>query len=103
MKIVIGKTDELEQSWRDQKEYGVVFESPLEKDLNAIVELAKEITTDPELKNKMGFSVEYKEGMTRIALKPKVAKGYFKKAYDQIRNEVPKELRPRIEALLAQG
>ncbi len=103
MKIVIGKTDELEQSWRDQKEFGVVVESPYEKDLNAIVELAKEIVTDPELKNRMGFSVEYKEGMMRIALKPKAAREHFKKAYDQIKNEIPKELRPRIESLLAQS
>ncbi|HTY47119.1 MAG TPA: hypothetical protein VMB46_05590 [Methanomassiliicoccales archaeon] len=103
MKIVIGKTDELEQTWHDQKEFGLVFESPLEKDLNAIVELARELTNDPELKNRMGFSVEYKEGMTRIALKPKAARDHFKKAYDQIKNRIPKELRPRIESLMAQG
>ncbi len=102
MKIVIGKTDELEQSWRDQEEFGIVVESPLEKDLNAIVELAKELTTDPELKNKMGFSVEYKEGTTRIALRPKAAREHFKKAYDQVKKDVPKELRARIESLLAQ-
>jgi hypothetical protein len=49
----------------------------------------------------MGFSVEFNKGTTRIALKPKAARNHFKKAYEQIKNEVPKEIRPRIESLLA--